>query len=830
MTSNYPGDQAPRKKLRWSALARRWAGWTVRARVAILTGALLVTLLAAFAASRVRVDSNLIALLPKHTGSVRALHELVDETGGAGDLMVMLESPDPDAALAAAKRLLPKVQALPWVEDARYGFEPDFFEKNGLLFVDPHDLQAAARRIEQHLDHAIARHNPLYVDLEEEDGPGESLGEIEKELESALPRKPYFTSRDGRIVLMVIRPSGIASDIPFVRRAHAELVDLVRRQDTSDLPTPVEVSVGGTFRNRLDEYDTLMRDVRSSALWVAVGITVFLALFFRSLLAVALVAAPLAMGLCWTFAIVYLSYGTLNTVTVFLVVILMGLGIDFGIHVLSRFLRERDGGRDLIDALSVTLSTAGRASLVAAGTTAASFFALVLTDFRGFSQFGVIAGTGLVATSLAYLVVLPALLSWVHDRGLIKRRVTFARPGRPLPRARTVLALSAGLTVVLGLYAPSARFEYDLRNIRARASDTREFNRKMRTVFERARDPAAILVDDAAEARALRAELQERRKRAGARSLIGDVRSVNQLLPDHLDEKLSTIARVRRRVERLRDHGWGSDSDELRRLEAMLDPEVIERIDQLPEALTRPFLGRSGNRQIVYVYQRDSLMDLENALSFSRELDDLRIDGKEVHAASEPLIFADILRVVSRDAPRALLLTGGVLLALLALDLGSLLGVVLVLLPVAVGAIWMAGMMGLLHVKLNVLNVCVLAAALGLGVDGGVHIYRSTRELGAGRMTEILGSTGGAVAASTITSMIGFGGMLSADHPGLRSIGVLALLALTASAAASVVVLPAVLAVIGLRRSEGGRRAPAAAATPEGKDIAGPPASSAEAS
>lgn len=795
----------------------RYCQVLIRRKWRILVGALLITVPCVWGAGQLRLDTNLMALLPEDSLSLRTLHRVLEHTGGAGDLMVMIESPSLEASLRYARRLAPKIRRLDWVERAAFGPDTSFVEKNALLYMPMDRLRQLDERVAEQLRRERLRHSPLYVDLESDDKAEKApaLGEQLERLMSARDQQRYYVSLDGKILVLVVYPKGITANLGFVRRIHRELTALVDRTEPRRFHRAMKVSVGGTFKNRLDEYDTITRDVRASAVWVTVGLVLLIALYFRHPLAVVVLAIPLLLGIGWGFGAAFLMVGSLNIVTVFLVVILLGLGIDFGIHMLDRFQRERAAGAELSDALSATFQHGARPALVASATTAASFLALALTRFRGFSEFGVIAGVGLLLSSAAFIVVLPALMAIVFERGWMVPRGR--RPprggGRPLRHPGIVLAVGGVLIVGGVIAAPGAQFEYDLRAIRARAPATREFNRKMREVFRRARDPSVVIAEGPDEARAIKRELQRRKRRLGPKSPIAEVRTVFDLLPRDQDERLQIAARLRPALAQLARARGRHDKrregelsvDQLLALRRQLDVEPISRPAQLPQQLARPFYGRDRDgTQLVFIFQRYSLMDLRRSREFSDAVGEIRVGGRTYHPASEPLVVAEVLRVVERDAPRGAMLALAALVVLLLLDLRSVTQTLVVLLPLAVGVLWMVACMALVPIKLNILNAAVLPSVLGLGIDGGVHIYHRYRELGPAAMTAVLRQTGGAVAACTGSSMIGFGAMLSADHPGLYSIGLLALFALGACLVAAVGLFPSVLAVGSRLRSRGG--------------------------
>ncbi len=779
----------------------RYTTWLLGHRAAILVTALAATAVTATFAARLRVDTNLIALLPDHAPRVQALREVLSKTGGAGDLMVMIDARRFDDALEYAETLLPDIRALPWVDSAAIGRDTSFFERNQLLYLHLDDLETIERRVDDRLRYERLHRNPLYVDLEDQKPPSLDFQDIESKYRSQVPERKYYRSEDGHILIVVIRPSGTTSELGFVRSSYEQLVHLIARHPPARSHPGMTVSVGGTFKNRLDEYDTIVRDVRSSVAIVAIALVLALWLYFRRLLGVVAIAIPLAMSLSWSFALALAAVGTLNIVTVFLVVVLMGLNIDFGIHMLAGFARRRRDGRSVAEAVGESLRAEGRSSTMAALTTAACFFALTATEFRGFRQLGVIAGSGLLFSIAAYLVVFPALVSlleewrpmatWSHRRP--------GRPGRPLRHPRLVVAASGLLVVLATLIGRHAAFEYDLRNIRSRVAETREFNRKMRTVFPRARDPAVILTDGPEQAHAVASKIARKSEAAGPASPVESVRSSSDLLPRHLDAKLAIIAKLRRQID---DLSRAADRRELERIDSLrskLDVTPIRSVADLPPELLRWFRGLEGPGELVFVYQRHSLLDLRNAVRFSHFLGRITVGGRSYLPVSEPLVYADLLTLVRRDAPLALGLCFAVLLGLLFADLRSARAVALVLVPLAVGAVLMVGVMALSGTKLNILNAAVLPSLLGLGIDGGVHVYHAARRRGAAQMTAVLRETGGAVAMCTATSIIGFSGMMVAVHPGLRSIAVLAVIGLSTCLFGALVVLPNLLAAIDRR-------------------------------
>ena len=119
--------------------------------------------------------------------------------------------------------------------------------------------------------------------------------------------------------------------------------------------------------------------------------------------------------------------------------------------------------------------------------------------------------------------------------------------------------------------------------------------------------------------------------------------------------------------------------------------------------------------------------------------------------------------------------------------------VLFILLPVFVGSIWMLGIMDALNLKLNMANLVILPLILGIGVVNGIHITHRYREE-EDKTKVVLGkSTGQAVVLSSLTTIIGFGSMMMADHYGVFSLGLVLSLGVLCCLIASITFLPALL-------------------------------------
>jgi predicted RND superfamily exporter protein len=124
---------------------------------------------------------------------------------------------------------------------------------------------------------------------------------------------------------------------------------------------------------------------------------------------------------------------------------------------------------------------------------------------------------------------------------------------------------------------------------------------------------------------------------------------------------------------------------------------------------------------------------------------------------------------------------------------GSLLAALIVLLPVVVGSFWTVGIMDLIGVSFNLANLVILPLIIGIGVVNGVHIVHRYREETEKTINVLSKSTGRGVILSSLTTMIGFGSLMVADHQGIYSLGLVLTLGVGCCLIASITLLPAVL-------------------------------------
>lgn len=844
--------------------------------------ATLIAAVSAWFASRLRVDTDLANLLPEDNPTVQALEALQSTLGGETTLQVAIRSPRFEANVRFADSLIARVLPLrderlgqPVFKRAEFRRDTDLIRRNALWVATEQELDEIIDILQEEVRQAKEQANPFLFDLfedldfEEEGGeqtlsggaqqadsgetPPDDLGDFRTTYDRIIPSE-YPVNADSTLLVLQLFPSGSKSDIRYLEDMFASMDSVIAALNPAEFHPRMEVRFGGRLKRHLNELTAVMDDVlRSFASGISSVIALVLiyflvktwanrrasgsrrrgaaALILRSPVSILLIGVPLLMGLFTTFGITWLVLESLNTMTAVLFVILFGLGIDYGIHFYARYLELRGDGAAPERAIRDTFATTGAAIAASAFTTAAALFILVIAEFRGFSEFGFISGTGILLTLLGMLWVLPAMLMVLERRGLVfdagtapptanapdaaphpastprftpttPSSLESAAPFR-YPMAGGILLAGTLLTLLVAFQSGRLQFEYEFGKLEPEFPEYIEFRRFASGVeADDRRNPAYILAESHQEVFEIVDTLRARRA-ANPGSTIGDVEALSERFP--YDEasrqrKLERIARVR---ELLRDPFLRDRRDENLELlrEASQTREPLTEQD-LPDFLKNRFVTRDGRLgKFVIVYPSVGLSDGRNSIAFMKEIGEIPLStARTVHAASTSLVAAEMLDLMRTESPYMVVGTFLMVFVFMLATFRSLRWSLVAAIPLVVGLLLLFGLMLLFDLRFNFYNLVVLPAILGIGCDNGIHVAARFREEGEGSMGLVLRSTGQHITIGSLTTMLGFGGLLFTTHPGLRSIGEMAVLGIGMALVVALTYLPSLLQWLADRR------------------------------
>ncbi len=784
-----------------------------------------------------RVDANIVTLLPPEYTSVQAIQRLQETVGAETTVDVAIYSPSFESNLAFAEAFVPAAMAMerPDTDDpyfTRVDFRRDvrFVSENALYFATFEELDRLEAFLREQAQQVRSATDPLRMDLfraasDSSRRVRQREGDQLRADLAQLALTEYFLSPDSTTLVVKFYPTGAQTDLAFVERLYADLDSTIARVGPAQYDSGMEVTAAGRLLRQTIEVRSITTDVRNSfgAGVLAVILAVVLYFLYKSIQArtggrlvwgvvgsellrtpvtALLLTLPLLVSLSWAGGLAAVTFGTLNLMTSTLGLVLFGLGIDYGIHFYARYAEERGGGRSVPEAVEETFVSTGQGIAVSALTTASALFVLQLADFRGFSEFGLIGGVGILFALISMLTVLPALLAIAERTGVLDLRLrgeaSRVEVEPRFPFSRTIVAVCLAITVACVVAIPKVSFEYNFSNLEPEYDEYYRRAEALEPVFGQSerRNPAYILLDSPESVKAVTDAVKDL---AEQDSLILAVESLQERFPTDsagVTGKLNRLADIR---EVLDDPFLLADTTgqiaRLRRAASATEPIPL---DSVPAFLTRPFTTRDGKvGDFVIVFPRGNMADGRRSIRFAELIGQVTTpEGGEFYAASTQLVAADMLRLMQEESPLMVGVTFVLVFVLVFTSFRSLKWTLVAVVPLVIGLSWMLGMMELFGVQLTFYNLVVLPTVLGIGNDGGVHLTHRYREEGRGSIRRVLRSTGEHVTMGALTNLVGFGGLLLSSHPGLRSIGVLAVVGIGGTLAATLIFYPALLQVV----------------------------------
>ncbi|HSC86763.1 MAG TPA: MMPL family transporter [Polyangiaceae bacterium] len=774
---------------------------------------LLVTAAGAWSASRLRVDPDLAELLPESYESVQDLETLKARFGGVGYVVLLFEGGSAEERRAYARALEPKLAQLETVSYVELEKPAAYLKDKALWLLDLADLRTLHDRVEARyrweIDHGI-------LDLDDSAPPPVETADVLEHLRSRFGpiaakadesnHEPSRYFEDADKLAVFVRPKQLATNFDFAKRVVADVTQVL---DGASLTIPhgdVHVELTGRYKKRVDLQGVLSGDLGKTSLVSLLLVAGYLAFHFRRPTAVVLLLLPLNVGLVLAYGLASLTFGTLNVLTAFLGAILVGIGVDSGIHLLGRVHEERAKDASLEEAVAIAFREAGRVSLAATLTTAAAFTCLTWTDFRAFREFGTLTAIGVVLVLLSYLVMQPALLrvaSRYRWASTADRSVHLVGTGTLAHAARWLVPVLG--VVALGLAGLASRVHFDADLSRLDDADLPSFrlDKEVTKLLGRSQTPLVAFAEDDRQARELAETIRAQMRSRGDSAAIGEVATLSDILPHDVDEKRPLVARLAHMASHIRGPARAELERNVPDLDRILSATPPTRAD-LPQSIRQVLAPRNTPENakqgpLVLLYPRLSLGKAETVLATAEQVRHVDLpSGEVVRTAGEPMILADILGLIAQDGPRILALTLVLVFAFLRLTLGSFRLATLATIPAVLTLLVTAGALFALGISLNVLNIIILPVLLGIGVDDGAHIVA---RLDQGEpLSVVWAHTGADVAGAILTDVFGFGVLAFASHPGLASLGQVALVGLTANFLLCVVLLPAVLSLFPLVR------------------------------
>jgi predicted RND superfamily exporter protein len=807
-----------------------------------LVVAAVLTAIAVLCALRLKLFMGFDALLPENRPSVVELNRVAAKTAGVSTLFVALQAgPNtPVTALRkAADAIVPEIAKLgpPWVGSVEDGLHEAvrFVKPRAGLYADRAKLEKLRDDIDARFTWEVNKATDALLD-DSEPPPAIDAEKVKQTFGikgQDAERYPdgYYQAKDGKMLVIAVRSKISSTDFKDGTEAIRRVREVVERVNPASFDPQMTWSFGGDLKSGTTEYGAVLKDTTDVGLLGSALITGVFFLYYLRVRTLIAMLLTIGVGVSWTFGVTGVLIGHLNMATSFLFTIIAGNGINFGIIYMARFLEARRRGATLLDGVRIAHRETWLPTLTAAATAAASYGSLMITEFRGFRDFGLIGSIGMVLCWIGTYMTLPSILTLMEriapirgrahgappssDRpGLLSRMrritragVAFGKPFAALvPLApRAVASIGTGLAVI-GLvatvfYVHADPMEYDLRKLRnsiaARAAEGNVTEQAEKITGFVGAAGMAILVDRPDQVAPLRDALYRVRDAAPPdKKPFEGVHALQDFVPSDQAAKIPILQHIKAKVLKAERRGMIKEAD-WKQIEDALPPDDLKPfgIADLPDGMARAFTETDGTRgRIVYISptENETTDDAHYLLRWADSYRETTLpDGSVIRGSGRAVIYADMWAAVIDDVPPAVLFSfaATLLVVIIAFRAGRAAFAVIGALLVGVG--WMAGLLVLMKVKLNFLNFIALPITFGIGVDYAVNIVERYVREGAGGAVSAVRNTGGAVILCSMTTTLGYLALIGSMNEGVKSLGAAAVLGEISCLLAAVIVLPA---------------------------------------
>jgi len=691
-----------------SSLLGQWAGWAGSRPGRVFLFTLILSLVMGIGASLLEMEMTFYSIMPRQSRQVQDLKRITSEFPFASTLVVVVDGralPAGEAKAQVKKTIdeMTRVFSSPEFEGALTSVyskvDQDFIRNHGFLLTKTKDLK---RMSSLYADTDLLPFlEALNNDLEREySGDGEALeddemqvvswvnglnsilgdmaealddripGEerIDQSLDSYLVGESYYLNRSENMGLLFLNPRYTINDLePLVTETNR----IEKRVKEIAAAGGLEAGMTGLTVVGRDEMVTSEQGFALSMLVAMILILTLMIVVFRIRSTPLIIGIPLGLGIFWTMGMTGFILHRLNIMTAMYMVALLGLGVDYAIHLMTGFVQERDGGKDFTSALQMTFAKSGRGIITGGLTTAAAFFALLMAESDMVRELAVVAGMGIFCELLAMLMLIPAILGWRQKRltargkkdPMLSRtarvRSDFADGlGRRIsghPGLWILVLLSIGF--LLSLKAPGVELEDNLMKMEAKGLESVDLQDVMTDEFGSAPDVLYYISEDAEELPALVEALEDL-------DSVKQVDAVTQWRPTRLqrEERVPYINDIRKNL-----NSWQSSRDtdqdllleELYRLEANLiemgDLAVLGGTDRLSYVLNRVTgLNDEGDKVAESVFDRlfetlETGKDVKGNLVAFQDLFSLRLRESILSMANPAAVTEDELPPMVRN-------------------------------------------------------------------------------------------------------------------------------------------------------------------------------------
>lgn len=574
--------------------------------IKVCIGIIISLIVSLMLASNLKLKMQFKNMMPQNHPTVKEYDKIINNYSSASNI-ILAANGDEKELKSFVDEIVPEIKKMDdRIKRIDYKIDKEFIENHGMLLTKKNYLKNSKDQYKSLLlpdflesinnsfektyvgdsesisnkekeDQAIRNMDGLKYWLEtmdkylQENEQGDSLAKVA--VDKLLIGDEYFLSPDKSMIVVFIQPTFTVNEVDKTIETVNHIDSLIAK--TSENYSDVEAGLTGLFALTRDETIAASEDMFITSILAFVLIIALFIFSFRMWSSPVLAGTSLIIGIIWASGFAAITVESLNMMTSMFSVILIGLGIDFNIHIISGYSEYKSKGMNKADALKKTFEKSGNGVLIGAITTSIAFFTMLVSENAGMKEFAIVAGSGVLFCMISAFVSLPTMLM-VRERifsGKVKKEKsielnTLANITKGLQRNKLISAVMViAITIFLFIKALDIKFNYDYLSLEPEGLVSVKLQDDMIKKFDASPDMTMVTTSNLSEARRIAEEARDLHS-------IGLVNTITDFIPSarEYSERIEYVQKIKSDLENIAD---------LKSLDENNKPKLIDELYRL---------------------------------------------------------------------------------------------------------------------------------------------------------------------------------------------------------------------------------------------------------
>jgi predicted RND superfamily exporter protein len=674
--------------------------------------------------------------------------------------------------------------------------ENDLYDirRSALYLMTETELDSLYNEIDDYLTEKKLEANPLYVEFDEEDDTDpniEMAGNSSVLLEEVANTRRYNINEDSTVISILFLTNFPKSDYNKVEETYQLLqqqkIEIEANYDG------LELYWGGSYVDHYYKINDVQNSITKALVIGILSLIGFLVAYMilinrnigykirYLILDILLVFFVLFSGFIISIGLSSFLFNEINVFTGIIFSILFGINLDYILHLYS-INKQYPPDISSLERIVQSYFSSTKPILLSCLTTGLAIMSLIFAEFNGFIQFGIIFFINIVVNLLStylFLLLSPSLtkgrsmnekpLKWISvtSSGINKKVRAIGLP---------VVLIIVGIGGFIGAQSVSFNFNFSDLEPESRPSpfDNYNYETQSGTSYH---DPSYFITDDVQESKVLFDEIKK-----GIGEKYQDIERVESFSARYpasegeFNQKAQKVDSIKQLLNRNEEFlvDMSGDVDEFIDIALNTVPPTIET---LPKYIKNRFFYKDGSlAPMVIIYPAMSLSNGQTSIQFRKSSGAITVDSdKTFFAASTSIIASSILELLIQESTFLFVVPLLTILVILVVYYRSFLNALIAALPLLLAIAKLLAVRAVFFFDINLYNVIVFPIIIGVGADNGIHLVDSLINKRSTFISYFLSQKFPVLFACSVTTILGFIGLLFIDHPGMESVGILAI-------------------------------------------------------